>query len=109
MEDGAAPDRVSSVRLMMRGAEVVGKERLLAHSDAERTFTYEIAEPVEGFDIENYRATVTVKPVTTDGGAFVSWEATFDSDLGRREHWETHFATVTFGGQVESLRTYLAR
>lgn len=105
MEEGRAPDQVSALRLMKQGDETVACERLVAHSDVERSFTYELATKVDGFDIENYRATVRLAPVTADGTTFVYWTATFDCNLDRREHWEAQFR-ATFGGQAEGLAAF---
>jgi uncharacterized protein YndB with AHSA1/START domain len=106
MEAGKASDQVSAVRDMKADGVTRGRERLLALSDVDRTFTYEIAAPVEGFDIEDYRATVTVRPVTDSNRTFIEFRATFDSDLSRKAHWENHFATNTFGGQIAALASY---
>jgi hypothetical protein len=109
IEDGKAGDQVSAIRHMRENGETRGRERLLSHSDAERTFSYEIAEPVPGYDIETYRATVSVRPVTDSNRAYVEWQAVFESDLDRREHWEQRFGTDTFGGQAAALAAYFAQ
>src|SRR3954470_11688252 len=77
IEEGRAGDAVGAVRYVRMGETVV-RQRLLAHSDRERCYTYEFLEPYR-FPVQNYAATIRVTPVTADDRAFVEWWATFDA------------------------------
>ena len=56
IERGKAGDAVGAVR-NVRTAERTLRQRLLAHSDLERSYTYELCEPVP-LPVANYQATL---------------------------------------------------
>ena len=69
IEEGKAGDQVGAIRsfTLTNGAHL--RERLLAHSDAERSYTYDFQK--HPFDVDNYRATIRVNPVTDGDRSFV--------------------------------------
>ena len=59
IEDGKVADQVGAVR-RVRTADRLIRQRLLAHSDIDRCYTYDYLEPAP---VRNYRATIQVIPV----------------------------------------------
>jgi hypothetical protein len=102
MEDSAAGDQVGGVR---RVETPVGqlRQRLLAHSDAERSYTYEICAP-SPYAVSDYVATIRVTPVVDGNRAFVEWWARFDCPVKERDRWIDQFAHQGFAVWLESLR-----
>ncbi len=80
IEDGKAGDQVGGVRSFTLTDGTHIREQLLAHSDLERSYTYNFEKTP--FDVDNYCATIRVTPVTDGGGSFVEW-------------WTTSTATAT--------------
>ena len=84
VEEGRPSDQVGCVRSFTVADGGHLRERLLAFSDLERSFTYSIL--VSPMPIENYVATFAVKPITEGAKTFVEWYATYDvgpQDAGR--------------------------
>ncbi|HEY1289931.1 MAG TPA: SRPBCC family protein [Burkholderiales bacterium] len=106
MEDGKAGDAVGGVRNVRINGGVI-RQRLLAHSDLERSYTYELCDPAP-FPVSNYRATLRVTPVVDGSRAFVEWWATFDCAADERERWTGHFENEGFAKWLQSLRAHLA-
>jgi hypothetical protein len=103
IEDGKAGDQVGAVRsftLVADGEHL--REKLLAHSDEKRFYTYDFQK--KPFDVDNYNATIRVTPVTDSDKAFVEWWVTFDCDRDRQEHWSGFFAKVVFQNGLESIK-----
>ena len=78
------------------------REKLLAHSDEKRFYTYDFQKTP--FDVDNYNATIRVTPVTDGDKAFVEWWMTFDCDRDQQEHWTDFFANVIFQNGLESIK-----
>jgi Polyketide cyclase / dehydrase and lipid transport len=83
IEDGKTGDTVGAVRnVRYQGRQI--RQRLLAHSDVERSQTYEFCGaaslPVTGF-----QATLRITPIVDGDRAFVEWWATFDCEAPRRD------------------------
>jgi hypothetical protein len=73
-------DRVGCVRRMEVDGGVIMTERLVALSDRERCYSYELIDsPVP---VRNFVGTVGVLPITRTGQSLVSWTATFDAIEG---------------------------
>jgi hypothetical protein len=106
IEEGKAGDAVGAVR-NVRTAERTLRQRLLAHSDLERSYTYELCEPVP-FLVRNYQATLRVTPVVADDRAFVEWWATFDCAPEERNRWTSTFRDDGFARWLGALQRYLA-
>jgi len=108
IEDGKAADQVGGVRnfSLANGAHL--REQLVAHSDHERTYSYDFQKhPFDG--VENYLATIHVLPVTDTNQSFVEWSTTFDCPPDQIGHWEDFFATQVFKGALESFRAHVAK
>lgn len=105
MEGGKTGDAVGGVRRIGTNGQPM-RQRLLAHSDADRSYTYEFCDPVP-FPVQNYRATLRVTPVIEGDRAFVEWWATFDCAEDERDHWVGQFERRGFAVWLASLRDHL--
>ena len=106
IEDGKAGDQVGGVRsfTLTNGEHL--REKLLAHSDVERSYTYDFQK--YPFDVDDYVATIRVAPVTDGNRSFVEWWTTFDCDRDRIAHWEGFFASEVFQGGLDALKAHFA-
>jgi hypothetical protein len=99
IEDDKAGDAVGAVRsFVYRGRRT--RQRLLAHSDVERSFSYGSCEPLAfptpppGENVPesiDYRGTLRVKPIVETGGAFVEWWVSFEGGAEDRRRWTAFF------------------
>src|SRR3954447_15152980 len=87
IEDGKSGDAVGCVRRFATGDRVM-RQRLLAHSDHERCYTYTLCDP-SPLPLRDYVATLRVIPVTDGDLALVQWSAIFDCD--EEAKWHAHF------------------
>ena len=102
IEDGKSGDQVGAVRSFKLTDGTHLRERLLSHSDAERSYSYDFQKTP--FDVDNYCATIRVTPVTDGNKSFVEWWTTFDCDRDRIGHWEDFFAGQVFQGGFDALK-----
>lgn len=103
IEDGKADDQVGAVRhVAMPGRSI--RQKLLAHSDLERSYTYSFCEPAP---VSNYVATIRVTPVAETGQAFVEWRAAFDCALEERVRWVEQFEQKGFAVWLTALRNFM--
>lgn len=107
IEDGKASDQVGCVRSfhLQDGAHI--RERLLAFSDVERSYSYNFE--LTPFDVQNYHATLRVTPVTDSGKTFAEWWTTFDCAPADCAKWIDTFANAVFKGGLEGLRKHLGK
>lgn len=76
IEEDRSSDSVGCVRNFVLKPDARIREVLLALSDHEHLVTYQIIEaPVP---VENYVATLRLRPITLGNQTFGEWEATFD-------------------------------
>ncbi|GAA0273093.1 SRPBCC family protein [Cryptosporangium japonicum] len=104
IEDGKAADQVGAVRSFQLGEGTI-RERLLALSDLERTYSYEFVG-TPPFPVTDYIATLRVTPVS-DGRSFLEYSAVFESDDAAR--WTAFFPAEVFEPALKALASYLAR
>jgi hypothetical protein len=104
IEEGKAGDQVGAVRRVQVGDKLI-RQRLLAHSDIDRSYTYAYLEPAP---VRNYQAIICVVPVVENGKAFVQWSATFDCAEDACERWTNFFAHDGFAVWLASLRKVMA-
>jgi NADPH:quinone reductase len=83
IEHGEPSDRIGCVRRfrLQDGARV--REQLLALSDRDHRLTYCILNA--DIPLENYVATVQLKPVTDGDGTYWHWQSTFRASRGREQ------------------------
>jgi Polyketide cyclase / dehydrase and lipid transport len=105
IEAGKLGDQVGAVRRFTAGDKVL-RQRLLAHSDIERSYTYAFCEPAP-FPVKNYTATIRIVPVVETGKAFVEWWATFDCEAEERDRWTNHFERAGFAVWLAALRQFM--
>lgn len=105
IEGARSGDAVGAIRNVRMGETRI-RQKLLAHSDRERCYSYEFCEPCR-FPVRDYVATIRVTPVVDGERAFIEWWATFDAAAEERDHW-TEFFARSFATWLDSLRRRLA-
>jgi hypothetical protein len=106
IEDGKAGDQVGGVRSFTLTNDAHLREKLVGHSDSERSYTYDFQK--DPFDVDNYLATIKVTPITDGDRSFVEWWTTFDCDRDKIGYWESFFATEVFQGGFDALKAHFA-
>jgi hypothetical protein len=114
IEDDKRGDQVGAVRRFHYG-DVWIRQRLVSHSDAERSFTYagmdEFPFPGEGGDASpapvKYQGTLRVTPIVDGNRAFVEWFVEFESRQNEAAPW-TNLLLELIAQWVDSLRRTLA-
>lgn len=76
MEGGAAPSQVGGIRKMTFSFGPVARERLVALSDRERFFEYELLPPEE-LPFKGYLGKMQVTPINETDQCVVSWASSF--------------------------------
>ncbi len=104
IEEGKAGDQVGAVRSFHLADGTHIRERLLSHSDAYRMYSYNFEKTP--FDVDNYHATLRVRPVTDGGTSFVEWSTTYDCDRDQQDHWKDFFASQVFQGGFDALKAH---
>jgi hypothetical protein len=104
IENRKPNNEVGAVR-ELRYYERPTHQRLTAHSDEERCYSFESVEPFE--NLRSYRQTLHVAPIVDTNTAFVEWWADFDATEEDRESWK-NYLQEQFAKSLEKLRTYLA-
>ncbi len=105
IEDGKAADQVGCIRELTLGDGGVIRERLLALSDLEMSYTYNFETTI--FAVENYCATLRVQPVSDGERSFVTWTTTFDCDVANIDEWVETFAGSIFKTGLDALKSRL--
>jgi len=113
IEDDKPGDAVGAVR-RFRYKGRWERQRLIAHSDAERTFTYAGLNPLSFPEKDanspapiNYQGTLRIAPVVDRGGSFLEWSVIFDASPEDSERWLA-FLVPSIGKWVGSLRAALS-
>jgi hypothetical protein len=101
VEDGRPGDAVGAVRRIRMGETRI-RQRLLAHSDLDRSYSYEFCGPAR-FPVRHFIATMRVTPIVEGGRAFVEWWTVFDCEPAEQDHWTGFFAR-SFAAWLGSLR-----
>ena len=107
IEGGLAADQVGCIRSFTLGDGTHIREQLVAHSDDERSYTYNFQKTP--FDVDNYLATIRVTPVTDGGGSFVEWWTVFDCNRDEQAHWTAFFANEVFQGGFDALKSHFGQ
>jgi len=105
IEDGKAGDAVGAIRNFSNGDTRI-RQRLLAHSDLDRSYTFESCEPLGA--ITYYLGTGRVTPIVDGDRAFVEWSTVFDCADAERKTCTTFFSEGT-PQWLKSLRATLER
>lgn len=103
IENGVQPDGVGAVRSFAIGDTRV-RERLLAHCDADRSYTYAYCGHTP---FENYRTTLRVMPVSPCLPiAIVEYSARFDCPDGDERRWAA-MLKASFARSLDALQASL--
>ena len=105
IEEGRSGDAVGCIRNFVEYGTRI-RQRLLAHSDLERFYTYESCEPLGA--ITYYQGTGRVTPIVDRNRAFVEWSVTFDCPAKEQENC-TKLLKEAMPQWLKSLRAVLER
>jgi hypothetical protein len=83
IEEGKPGDSVGAIRDFVESGTRI-RQRLLAHSDLDRFYTYESCEPLGA--ISYYQGTGRVTPIVDGDRAFMEWSVTFECPETEREN-----------------------
>ena len=103
IEGGAPADQVGCVRAFRLKDGGFIRERLLALSDYDYSVTYSILESPRG--VENYVATLKLRPSTDGARTFAEWSADFDCAPEREAELVAMIGGDVFQGGFESLKS----
>ena len=102
IENDQAADRVGCIRHFHTRDGGMIREQLLALSDFEYSYTYEILESPMG--VTNYVATIKLTPVTDGGRTFAEWTAEFDCASGREAELTQSIGQGVFQAGFDALK-----
>jgi hypothetical protein len=114
IENGRRGDEVGAVRRFQYGGTWI-RQRLTAHSDANRAFSYAGLEPfafpagdaASRPSSIDYQGTLRLTPVVDGNRTFIEWSVDFDGRPDEATPW-TELLTTLITGWVDSLRRTLA-
>jgi hypothetical protein len=115
IEDGRRGDEVGAVRRFRYGDAWL-RQRLEAHSDAERYLTYAGLEPFaypDGLQARTpspavYRGTIRLRPVSDGDRSFLEWSVTVEAPAEDASAWQSLLSGL-IADWAGSLRRALAR
>jgi uncharacterized protein YndB with AHSA1/START domain len=108
IEAGSAADRVGCVRRFTRKSDGgLLREQLLALSDTERAFTYNIL--VSPMPVANYVAGMRLIPITKGNLTFAEWWAEFDVTQGPEADTVADIGDNVFVAGFAALNKLLAK
>ena len=99
IEDALSGTTVGAVRnFAIAGSRT--RQRLLAHSDAGRFFTYESCSPLE-IDapgtvrtLRHYQGTLQIRPITEGDRCLAEWSSSYDCPHQDADYWADWWATA---------------
>ena len=83
IEDGKSGDSVGAIRNFVEYGTCI-RQRLIAHSDLDRFYTYESCGPLGA--ISYYQGTGRVTPIVDGNRAFMEWSVNFECPEIEREN-----------------------
>ena len=104
IENSEPPDKVGCVRSFHTRDGGLIRERLLALSDYDYSFSYAILDSPMG--VENYTSTFKLTPVTDGGRTFVEWSAEFDCEPRREQELSALVGGQVFQGGLDALKRH---
>jgi hypothetical protein len=105
IEEGKSGDAVGAIRHFVEYGSHI-RQRLLAHSDLDRFYTYESCEPLGA--ITHYQGTGRVTPIIDGNRAFVEWSVTFECSEKEQENC-TKLLKEAMPQWLKSLRAVLEK
>lgn len=106
IEEGLRPDAIGCVRNFHTADGGHLRERLLALSDVDHAFTYNILE--SPMPVANYVATLRLTRITVGDETLAEWWADFDVTSGPPEAMTSHIGDNVFVGGFAGLNKKLA-
>lgn len=106
IENGLSGRHIGAVRHLVLQDGGVIRETLLAMSDRERYFTYDILE--SPLPVENYVATLRLWPITGGERCYAKWEVTFDTAPEREQEMDSTVGDGIFLSGFEALEAQIA-
>ena len=106
IEDGRASDSIGAIRsfYLQDGGHI--RETLLAFSDHERSFTYDMLKgPMAWW---NYVATMRLRPITDGNRTYVEWSAEFDAKPEDVDGLIELVQNGVFQGGFDALKAHFA-
>ncbi|MAZ04392.1 MAG: MxaD family protein [Sneathiella sp.] len=103
IEEGLPSDKIGCVRAFRLTDGGFIRERLLALSDYDYSFSYAILESPMGVD--NYVSTLKLIPITDGDKTFAEWSAEFECAPGREDELVEHIGRNVFLGGLMSLKS----
>jgi uncharacterized membrane protein len=105
IENDRSGDSVGAIRKFVECGPQI-RQRLLAHSDLERSYTYESCEPLGA--ITYYQGKARVTPIVDRNRAFVEWSVSFDCPPDQQRS-SADALERAMPQWMESLRSVLSR
>ena len=102
IEGGAPADQVGCVRAFRLQDGDFIRERMLALSDYDYSCTYTILE--SPMNLENYIATLKLKPITDGNRTFAEWLAEFDCSPEQEAQLVEQIGSGVFQAGFDSLK-----
>ena len=106
IQEGGAPDRIGSVRLLDMGEIGTLHEKLLALSETEHTVTFAIVE--SPLPIQDYRSTIRLLPVTDGGKSYISWAGEFEATPEHAGEMRTRMPRDVYQPAFDTLKRRFA-
>ena len=107
IENNEPADKVGCIRHFHTRDGGMIRERLLALSDYDFSFTYAILESPMG--VSNYLATIRLVPITDGNRTFCEWTAEFDCDPAREAELRELIGQKVFKGGFDALKLQFAK
>ncbi|WP_299375506.1 SRPBCC family protein [uncultured Tateyamaria sp.] len=104
LEHGA-PTATGTIRTLTAADGSVFRETLLAHSDADRSYTYDIL--ASALPVANYVSTHRFVPITHTNQTLGIWYSDFDCAPGDADAMEQVVGDAIYIGGMTGLNTYL--
>ena len=105
IEDGRSGDSVGAIRNFVEYGTTI-RQRLVAHSDLDRFYTYESCGPLGA--VTSYQGTGRVTPIVDGNRAFMEWSVQFDCPAEEQENC-TNLLKEAMPQWFKSLRAVLEK
>ncbi len=107
IEDGLDPLTIGCIRnFYLQDGENV-RETLLAFSDIDHMFTYDML--TTGLGLFDYLATVELRPITDGDRTYIQWSAEFKTAAGEEEEKAEMVGKGVFQGGFEALKERVSK
>lgn len=104
--DGRPADQVGAERRLVLADGALVRERLVALSDLDRSYTYHLLEGP--FPFTGYYSTIRVSPVSLEGTSFVEWWSTYDCEAADAKAMDDLLAGTLYAGGLTTVKARFA-